>query len=49
MTEQRVALVTGASSGIGATTAKHLAKAGFLVYAAARRSSSSRSVRRAAA
>lgn len=37
MTDQRVAVVTGASSGIGATTAQHLADAGFLVYAAARR------------
>ena len=47
MTEQRVALVTGASSGIGATTAKHLAKAGFLVYAAARRTDRLEELRRA--
>lgn len=33
----RIALVTGASSGIGAMTARELAKAGFTVYAAARR------------
>lgn len=34
---QKVALVTGASSGIGASTAIALAEAGFLVYGAARR------------
>ncbi|MFN8029089.1 MAG: oxidoreductase [Dermatophilaceae bacterium] len=33
----RVALVTGASSGIGAATARELAAAGLTVYAAARR------------
>lgn len=34
---RKTALVTGASSGIGLSAAKELAKAGFTVYAAARR------------
>lgn len=35
--EQRVAIVSGASSGIGEATAKRLQEAGFVVYAGARR------------
>jgi NADP-dependent 3-hydroxy acid dehydrogenase YdfG len=37
MSEQKIAVVTGASSGIGEASARHLAKEGFKVYVGARR------------
>ena len=44
-TPQKVALVTGASSGIGQVTALRLHEAGFLVYGVARRTDRMRELR----
>jgi NAD(P)-dependent dehydrogenase (short-subunit alcohol dehydrogenase family) len=44
MNKGNIALVTGASSGIGEATARQLAQAGFTVYAAARRPERMRSL-----
>ncbi|WP_181273825.1 oxidoreductase [Brevibacterium oceani] len=44
---QKIALVTGGSSGIGEVTALRLQKAGFIVYAAARRTERMASLREA--
>jgi NADP-dependent 3-hydroxy acid dehydrogenase YdfG len=44
MDQTRTAVVTGASSGIGAATARHLAREGFHVFCAARRTDRSESL-----